>query len=223
MPEDELMERTRALAAEFAERGDVLGWFDELYKRAGGDHEQIKWADLEPNKYLRSWAEDTGLKGDGRNALVVGCGLGDDARYLYDLGFTVTAFDISATAIDWAKKLHHDTSINFVTADLFHPPGEWLRAFDLVLEIYTIQPLPLEIRSDVIDAVAAFVGNDGELVVVTRGREDDAIPEKLPWPVSRRELSRFEASGLEQTNFRIFPADDEGDPDRWVIQMKKVK
>src|SRR5436190_22479731 len=138
--------RGRELHAEFAARGDAFGWFEALYKEAGGDNNRISWADLEPNSYFRAWAETSGLKGDGRSALVVGCGLGDDAKYLHDLGFKVTAFDISPTAIEWARKLYPDTGIQFEVGDLFKPPIEWkytqagsLRSggFDFVLEIYT--------------------------------------------------------------------------------------
>ena len=68
--------RTREIQAEFAARGDVLGWFDALYKEAAGDNEKIPWADLEPNRYFRAFAEKTDLRGIGRSALVVGCGLG---------------------------------------------------------------------------------------------------------------------------------------------------
>ncbi len=139
--------RTREIAAEFAGRGDSTGWFEALYKESGGDTEKIPWADMQPNRFFRAWAEKSGLKGEGRTALVVGCGLGDDAKYLHDLGFKVTAFDISPTAIEWAKRLYGDDDIQFETADLFQPFRGWLGAFDLVLEIYTIQPLPLEMRA----------------------------------------------------------------------------
>ncbi len=193
--------RTREIAAEFAEKGDSLGWFDALYKEASGDNGKIPWADLEPNRFFRAWAEKTGLKGNGRTALVVGCGLGDDAVYLDDLGFRVTAFDISPTAIEWAKKLHADRDIRFEAADLFEPDREWFGAFDFVLEIYTIQPLPLEIRPQVIDAIAAFIRSEGEIVVVAHGREDDEEPTEVPWPLSRKDLSRFEANGLRQLSF----------------------
>ena len=209
--------RTREIAAEFATRGDALGWFEALYKEAAGNNEVIPWADLEPNRYFVEWAEKTGLKGNGRTALVVGCGLGDDARYLDDLGFRVTAFDISPTAIEWAKRLHADTDIQFETANLFEPFRRWIGAFDLVLEIYTIQPLPIEIRPKVIDAIAAFVAEKGRLVVVTRGREDDEQPDILPWPMSRRNLSRFETHGLKQTDFVIMPG-EEDEPLRFVVE-----
>jgi SAM-dependent methyltransferase len=212
--------RARELAAEFADRGDSFGWFDEFYKEAGGDNAQIPWADLEPNAYFRQWVEETGLKGTGRNALVVGCGLGDDAKYLNDLGFEVTGFDISPTAIDWARRLHAAIGIRFDVADLFSPPSEWIGAFDFVLEIYTIQPLPMEMRSSVIDSIAAFVAPGGELVVVTRGREDDEEPIELPWPLSRLDLSRFETHGMKQTDFRIYDGDDDTPVPRFVVQYK---
>src|SRR5688500_1184612 len=82
---EERRARARELAAEFDERGDSFGWFEAFYQEASGNNEQIPWADLEPNKFFEQWAEDVGLKGNGRKALVVGCGLGDDAKYLADL------------------------------------------------------------------------------------------------------------------------------------------
>jgi len=151
---------------------------------------------------------------------VVGCGLGDDAKYLDDLGFKVTAFDISPTAIEWAKRLYGDKDIQFETADLFQPFRGWLGAFDFVLEIYTIQPLPLEMRPKVIDAIAAFVAEHGRLAVVTRGRADDEEPVQLPWPLSRHDLSRFEENGLTQLDFNeIWDAEDE--QLRFVVEYRK--
>jgi len=219
---EERRARVRAIQEEFAARGDTFGWFDALYKEAAGDNDVIPWADLEPNSYFRRWAEKTGLKGNGRSALVVGCGLGDDAKYLHDLGFKVTAFDISPTAIEWAKKLYGDNDITFEVMDLFQPLRGWLGAFDLVLEIYTIQPLPLEMRPQVIDAIAAFVAERGTLVVVTRGRDDEEEPVEMPWPMSRRDLSRFERNGLTQIDFTEMPAEEEDQPPRFVVEYKRV-
>ena len=214
-------ERTKEIQAEFAEKGDALGWFDALYREAAGDNERIPWADLEPNKFLRRFAEQTNLQGNNRKALVVGCGLGDDARYLYDLGFRVTAFDISRTAIEWARKLHSNTDIKFYTADLFDAPKDWFAAFEFVLEVYTIQPLPLEMRPQVIDAIANFVEFRGKLLVVTRGREDDEIPLELPWALSRKDLSRFEVNRLQQIHFEEMFGDEEDPIKRFVVEYEK--
>ena len=214
---EERRARVREIQADFAARGDSMGWFEALYQEAAGDNEVIPWADLEPNPYFRKWADANKLTGDGRKALVVGCGLGDDAKYLHDLGFKVTAFDISPTAIEWARKLHSDTDIVFETCDLFQPFRGWAGGFDFVLEIYTIQPLPLEMRPQVVDAIAAFVRVGGRIVVVTRGRDDDVEPDELPWPMSRRDLSRFEDNGLTQTDFVVMPG-EEGEPPRFIVE-----
>lgn len=218
--QDERRARARELAAAYAETGDRTGWFDALYKEAAGDNEKVPWADLEPNRFFQTWAERTRLKGGGQRALVVGCGLGDDARYLFDLGFDVTAFDISPTAIEWAKRLHADTPIKFEVADLFEPLRGWPGAFEFVLEVYTIQPLPLEIRPRVIDAVAAFVAAGGRLVVVARGREDDEEPDQLPWPLSRKDLGRFVENGLTQIDFEEM-YDPEDEEKRFVIEYRR--
>ncbi len=217
----EARERTKEIQEEFAEKGDSLGWFEALYREAAGNKERIPWADLAPNKFLVRFAEKTNLKGNNRKALVVGSGLGDDAKYLHDLGFDVTAFDISKTAIDWAKKLHLQTDIKFFVADLFDTPKEWYQAFDYVLEVYTIQPLPLEIRSNVIDSIANFVKKDGTLLVVTRGREDDEVPLELPWALSKKDLSRFLENNLKQTHFEEMLGDEEEQIRRYVVEYKR--
>jgi len=218
---DAVREHTKDLAAEFLEKGDATGWFDALYAEAEGNNEHIPWADLEPNKYLVRFAEKTNLRGDGRKALVVGCGLGDDALFLHDLGFKVTAFDISPTAIEWAKKLHAETDIDFHVVDLFVPPRGWLSGFEFVLEVYTIQPLPLEMREKVIDSIANFVAPNGKIVVATRGREDDEEPLELPWALSRKDLSRFEFNGLKQIYFEEMPGDEEEPITRFVVEYER--
>ena len=214
-------ENARRVAEQFAEKGDATGWFDALYREAKGNIEHIPWGDLEPNKFLRAWAEKTGLNGKGRSALVVGCGLGDDARFLYDLGFRVTAFDISPTAIGWARRIHQETDIRFVTMDLFEPPKDWYQAYEFVLEVYTIQPLPIEMRPSVIDAISNFVCLGGRLAVVTRGRGDDDELAELPWPISRRDLSRFELNGLRRIGFEEMYGDEDPPQLRFVVEYER--
>ena len=83
------------------------------------------------------------------------------------------------------------------------------------------QPLPLAIREQVIDAIAAFVAPKGELLIVTRGREDDQEPDELPWPLSRRDLSRFAERGLKEASFAEMEG-EEDEPPRFVVHYLRV-
>ncbi len=221
--EEILREKMKEIAGEYIDKGDSYGWFDAIYRETESDSEQIPWVDFEPNRFLVKWNETANLQGNNRKALVVGCGLGDEAVFLNDLDFDVTAFDVSEKAIEIAKKIHKDTNIKFVAADLFDPPKEWQKAFDLVVEVYTIQALPLDLRSETIEAISSFVAVDGELIVVQRLRENDEEPEGLPWALSPKDLSSFEKNGLTQTGFSEYEGDEEEDEPikRFVAEYKR--
>jgi hypothetical protein len=72
----------------------------------------------------------------------------------------------------------------------------------------------------VVAAIAAFVAPGGKLVVVTRGRGDDEIPDELPWALSRADLSHFEDSGLTQTNFVEMLGDEDEPVRRFVVEYE---
>jgi ubiquinone/menaquinone biosynthesis C-methylase UbiE len=99
---------------------------------------------LAPNPNLVEWLDRTRIDGKQKKALVVACGLGDDADALAQRGFDVVACDISQTAIEWCRKRFPRSKVNYVVADLFNPPAGWHRAFNFVLEAYTLQSLPEE-------------------------------------------------------------------------------
>ena len=66
---------------------------------------------------------------------VMGAGAGHDAHYFSTLGHIVTAFDISAEAIDKAKSLYPETdNLKYVQMDLLNPDESQFKRFDLVFE-----------------------------------------------------------------------------------------
>lgn len=89
-----------------------------------------------------------------------------------------------------------------------------------MLEIYTIQPLPMEMRPKVIDSVAALVAPGGRLLVVTRGREDDEEIGEVPWPLSKRDLSRFAENGLREVGFQDL-WDEEDEQRRFIVEYRR--
>ena len=163
---------------------------------------------------MRWLDRETPSPGGGQRALVVGCGLGDDAEELARRGFAVTAFDISRTAIEWCRRRFKGTRVAYVAADLLAPPEAWSRAFDFVLESYTIQAMGPELRERAIRQVAEFVAPRGVLLVVCRARDDDAPLAELPYPLSRRELDLLRHLGLRELSFEEFMDEDEDPPVR---------
>ena len=138
--------KARQLAQEFAQRGDATGWFERLYSQAQGNEQAIHWADQETNPNLVRWLDRRNVAGQGKLALVVGCGLGDDAEELAHRGFEVVAFDIAPTAIAWCQQRFPHSPVAYVVADVLDPPSAWQGGFDFVLEAYTLQVLPADVR-----------------------------------------------------------------------------
>ena len=208
MTNDEITQATQArarfkrLAAESLERGDPTGWFDELYTGAAGDTGAVPWAHLEPNPLLVEWLAENRPEPHGKRALVVGCGLGDDAEALSAYGFAVTAFDVSPAAVQWCRRRFPDSRVDYIVANALALPDGWSGQFDLVIEIYTLQSLPDEaLRREVAANLARCVAPGGSLLVICGGRDPDDDPGSMPWPLTRAELAAFEQLGLREVSF----------------------
>ena len=204
----------RAIAREIAYKhlkaGDSLSWFEDLYSRAGDETSIIPWADLAPNPNLIDWLERNECTSRGK-ALKVGCGLGDDSEELARRGFETTAFDISASAIAWCRRRYPQSSVSYVVENIFSAPTEWKAGFHFVLESYTLQVLPPNIRADAVHCIASFVAPGGTLLVVARGRKSSESKGKMPWPLTKDELSLFKTEGLKEAFFEDY-MDNEDPP-----------
>ena len=210
---EENRKRARRLAKEFLSRGDPLGWFEAFYQKASGDPHLIPWADLAANPKLTEWIDQNRPQGAGKRALIVGCGLGDDAEAVAVCGFEVTAFDISATAVEWCRRRFPASPVTYQVADLFRSPAEWSRTFDFVFESYTLQVLPHPLRLRAIERIAGFLAPGGRLLVLTRGRDASGAPGEMPWPLTRDDLNGFVQLGFTETNFLDY-LDEETPPVR---------
>lgn len=199
-----LRQKVQRLATEAIAQADPSAWFEVLYAEAGRDAQQVPWARLTPHPAIQAWLEANDPSGEGRSALVVGCGLGDDAENLQARGFEVTAFDISPTAIAWCQQRFPNSSVNYAVADLLALDPSWHRAFDLVLEARTIQALPLNIRDRAIAAIASLVAPGGILLAIARVRDTEEEPEGPPWALSDTELARFQQLGLSEIQRHTF-------------------
>lgn len=110
---------------------------------------------------------ETGDLEPGR-ALDAGCGRGADALWLAARGWHVTAFDVSATALDRARETARSAGpaiaerVEWVHADLSTwTPDE--RRYDLVTSQYVHVPGPVE---ELFGRLASWVAPGGTLLVV---------------------------------------------------------
>ena len=197
-------------AEEHLRRNDPFGWCEKVYHDAQGDELQVPWASLEPNPHLVRWFREAGWDGNGKKALVVGCGLGDDAEFLSRKGFETTAFDVSPTAIRWAQHRFPRGKVQYELADLFETPESWEGRFDLVVEAYTLQSFQPPYRSQAAGPLASFLAPQGLLWVITRGRNPNEETSGPPWPLTRGELDSLRRTGLRSVASEDFiePGED---------------
>ena len=203
---DEVRERLLSMSGAASQAGMPLAWFEELYSAADRDDEWIPWSDGRPNPLVVEWVVG---QNDPGSALVVGCGLGEDAAFLYQRGWDVTAFDISPTAIEWAKELFSDSKVEWLAADLLELPEEWDASFDMVLEVHTLQAMPESVRLQASPALAPLVRKGGHLVCIGRYQTDTELEEGPPWPLPRSFIESVgESLALQSLDVCSLPGDE---------------
>lgn len=178
-------------------------WFEKVYAEAD-EASAIPWANLRPSPDLVAWLDTHQVKGRGRKALVVGCGLGDDAEELNRRGFLVTAFDVAPTAVKMCRERFPQSAVNYQVADLFDPPPGWYEAFDFVLEYFNIQSLSPTVHQQAMAAISRLAAVGGTVLIINLGcdrRENLSGP---PWPLLKKELQIFEEAGLQLINLEEY-------------------
>lgn len=214
--------RARQLASQYIERGDPTGWFEELYREAERGETEIPWDDRKPNSHLLEFWQANSFPAVGKSALVVACGLGDDAEQLAAWGFRTTAFDISPSAIKAARHRFPKSVVEYVAADLFQARSAWRQAFDFVFETNTLQALPAELRAGAAESIARFVKPGGLLLAIARAREENEPAGELPWPLTRRELAEFQRAGLLEKSFGEIVDADPPHTRRFIATYKRA-
>lgn len=190
---------SRRIARESLDRDDPTGWFEQLYAAAAEGSAVVPWDRGTAHQLLTDWVDESQPDGTDKTALVVGAGTGWDAELIADRGYDTTAFDISPTAIETARRNHPDSKAHYVVADLLAPPTDWHRAFDLVIEIYTVQALPIHLQPAAVKQVTELVAPGGTLLVIAAARPDDQRDEDTqgpPWPLTRATIQSFTTPDL---------------------------
>lgn len=207
----------RRLIDEHLGEGDPTGWFEPLYAAAFPHPDLLVWHRDGPHPYLVDWLANGGpggspVRAEGR-AVVVGCGLGDDAAALAAAGFEVTAFDVAPTAITWAKSRHAQVDVDWRVADLLDLPEDLRGCASLVVEVHVVDHLPGVVRDAAMQAVGALVAPAGSAVAVTTlaaSYEHADHAAGPPWPQSPSELTAYRAGGLLRHTLEHPEPDEQG-------------
>ena len=170
--------------------------FEAFYAGAEAGGAKPPWDYGAPRPQLVEWAGARDLAGDGREALVVGCGYGADAELLAQLGFRTTGFDFAPTAIAAARRKHPSSRVDYLVADVLDLPRAWEGRFDLVVESLTVQSMPPGQHAVAARSIAATVAPDGTLLVLATARDEHDEVDGPPWPLTRAELDAFAARDL---------------------------
>jgi SAM-dependent methyltransferase len=207
MASEEAEQHARQLAAEAIATGDPTSWFERLYAEAEAGTAVVPWDRRAPGTLLAQWLSEHRVSGHGQSALVVGCGLGDDAELVASLGFDTVAFDISPTAIMAAKRRFPESAVRYEAADLLNPPAAWQHAFEFVMDGLALQSMPDPPRHRALTAIGSLVGPGGSLLVTARAREASEQVSGPPYSLTRAEIDAIAGPGL-----RIASIEDLRDP-----------
>lgn len=182
------------------EHNKASEWFNDLYHKHKDNHDDIPWARQAINPLLETYLHDDTQVHKGK-ALVIGCGLGDDAYALELAGYEVLAIDVSEVALDLAASRFKDSEIIFEKQDIFDMPDKYKTSFDFVFEAFTIQSLPVKFRKNMIHEIAQTLKVDARLLLVADRREHEF--NGPPWPLLQEEVDIFKTKDLKELSFEI--------------------
>ena len=82
--------------------------------------------------------------------------------------------------------------------------------------------MPLSVREDAIEAVAATVAPGGRLLVISGVRADNAQVDGPPWPLTRSEIESFATDGLALTSIELIERADIPGTRRWRAWFRRA-
>jgi SAM-dependent methyltransferase len=177
--------------------GEPTRWYDELWSAAERGEVATPWDHTDPHPVLADWVAGDGA-GGGRRAVVVGCGLGADSEHLARHGWRTTAFDISPAAVSAVRDRYPASPVAYREGDLLDLADDLRDAFDLVVEIYTLQALHPSLRDRAIAGVHGLMAPGATALVVQVVRPDDQpVSAEPPWTLTRAEVEAVAGDGVQ--------------------------
>ena len=70
------------------------------------------------------------------------------------------------SAVELARSRHPGSAVDYRVADLLDLPDDLVGAFDLVVDVFTVQALPRALRDDAVAGMRSLLAPGGELLAV---------------------------------------------------------
>ncbi|MEZ6018529.1 MAG: class I SAM-dependent methyltransferase [Planctomycetota bacterium] len=181
--EGEARERfLRGLQAEAADRGDPIGWFEPLYAKALEGQVDAPWEETaKPTPCCASGSKSAARRPRQTRPR---SGLRPRPRRppARRIGYRVDAVDLSASAIALARQhnSHPATRPDFAKPTCSNPRRS-SNAFDLIVEIYTLQAIPKTSPAPH-PRPPRCLAPGGELLVICRARDGQRRPKARRGP-----------------------------------------
>lgn len=189
-------------------------WFEEYYSKQS-DLSKIPWAKLEPNRHLLEFLQK---HQNIKKALVIGCGLGDDAEAISHFAKETFAFDISKSAVNRAKERFSDSKVDYKVMDLLNLDESFFKEFDFIYEAFTLQSIPEHVRDGAFENISKLLTPNGKLLVIAHKRDKELKPFDLPpFFLTKSELDKFLDFDLKEESINEFK---NGDRVEFVIEYK---
>lgn len=133
-------------------------------------------------------------KGDvcGPTILDVGCGNGENAIYLAKCGFDVTAVDVSAKAIVFAKQKANEAGVNvtFIALDVLEI-GTLNKKFDTIFDSGLFHNITGDARERYLHVLSDVCVSKGQFLMLCcsdQAGEYEVYPHRYPKPMSQDEI-----------------------------------
>jgi len=150
---------------------------------------------------------ETGLKFlnlEQGEVLELGCGVGNDASYLSNLGFNVDAIDINPYFINKAKK--KNLNVNFICGNVFENLPQ--KKYDLIYDRGFLHNVPHVYYSNIFNLLKSRLNDKGYLILITGhpAPEKDLTPIPTPTPYYEIILGfkdLFNIKMIKEINFEL--------------------
>lgn len=196
-------------------------WVEQLWTSAEQDDVDTPWDRTEPFPVIAAAMAELG-PGDGRRAVVVGAALGADAEAAARAGWRTTAFDIAPAAVRLVRARYPQSPVDYREGDLLDLADDLVGAFDLVIEVFTVQAMPPAVRARATAGIRRLLAPGGTALVIQFERGDEDPDVGPPWLLDREEMQTFEGDDVRIESLELLPGPRaDRDTPIWFARLKR--